>query len=138
MDDLIVIILTLLIGAAGAIGQLKKKKQEQGAPKEPKSGGDIWDLFNEEIFPQEPVIENETVPMVEEYEEENDEVYKEEFEPYINEQKYEFKARNEGGKIIEQQSEPKTRSVKNEIKTKEKFSLRKAVIYSEILNRKYN
>jgi hypothetical protein len=126
-------LLTLLIGAAGAIGQLKKKKEGQGKPDQPKTGGDLWDLFNEEIFPEQPKAKTEPGMVPEEYEDE----YVEEYEPYENEQKYEFKPVNEGGKIIENKTTPKTPVIKNEIRAKEKFSLRKAVIYSEILNRKY-
>ncbi len=132
MDDLIVILLTLIIAAAGAIGQLKKKKKEMpGAPDEQKTGGDIWDMFTEEVFPE--AASTETIPVSEELEEE----YEEKYEPYINEQKYDFKADNEGGNIITKESKPETKSIKKRFTVKEDFSLRKAVIYSEILNRKY-
>ena len=53
MDDLVVIILTLLVAGAGIIGQLKKKKQISEGTGETKKVGDIWDLLKEEVFPQE-------------------------------------------------------------------------------------
>lgn len=128
MDDLVVIILTLLVAGAGIIGQLKKKKQAAQSDGEPKKGKDIWDLLGEGMFPQEQVPEQ---PAAEEIEQE-------ELEPYINEQNYRFEAKNKGGKIIEEETKPsKTTIPQTGKKIKEEFSLRKAVIYSEILNRKY-
>jgi hypothetical protein len=125
MDDLVVIILTLLIAGAGALGQLKKKKQLPEVSGEQNNTGDIWDLLREEILPQEPNVENYiNTPQ-------------EEFEPYENEQGYDFNAKNEGGKILSNdlKTEPEPEIKKEKIK--EGFSLRKAVIYSEILNTKY-
>jgi hypothetical protein len=126
MDDLVVIILTLLIAGAGAIGQIKKKKQIPVSPGEQKNPNDIWDLFRQEPF--NPVIKTEP---------EYINVEEEESEPYENEQGYQFEAINEGGVLINNDlnANPKPGEVipnKNE-----RFSLRKAVIYSEILNRKY-
>ena len=129
MDDLIVIILTLIIAGAGVIGQLRKKKQQSELPEGQKNSGDIWDLLNDGIFPEEDKNEPESVPT--EYVEEPESV------PYVNEQKYNFEPENEGGGSINKTPIRKSDEVKQEIKTKEKFSLRKAVIYSEILNRKY-
>jgi len=126
MDDLVVIILTLIIAGAGAIGQLKKKKQATSVPGEQKKPENIWDLFKEEAFPQAPQTEQEY------YMDEEPESI-----PYENEQGYKFEPKNEGGVIInnEVKTEP---SIKDSIKgNKEGFSLRKAVVYSEILNRKY-
>jgi hypothetical protein len=126
MDDLIVIILTLLIAGAGAIGQIKKKKQIPVAPEEPINPENIWDLFREETL----LPERKTEP-------EYFEVEHQESEPYENEQGYNFAASNEGGILFKK--EVKIQPVTKEIteKRKEKFPLRKAVIYSEILNRKY-
>jgi hypothetical protein len=127
MDDLIVIILTLIIAGAGAIGQMKKKKQAQtpvDAQKDPES---IWDLFNQEVFPQAQQAEPEYY-----IDEEQPESV-----PYENEQGYQFDSKNEGGVIINKQEKTQP-ATKDRIKGKtEGFSLRKAVIYSEILNRKY-
>jgi hypothetical protein len=126
MDDLIVIILTLIIAGAGAIGQMKKKKQATSAPGKQKNSDNIWDMFKEEVFQQE--AHNETEYYIDEAPESI---------PYENEQGYKFDSKNEGGVIIDKLAKANP-SVKNSIKErKEGFSLRKAVIYSEILNRKY-
>ncbi len=127
MDDLVVIILTLIIAGAGVIGQLKKKKQLDAAPhNEQKNPENIWELFREEAFPSVPQEEPDYLI-----------VEQQESEPYENEQGYKFEAKNEGGVLIN--SDLKTETGTQEIipKKKEGFSLRKAVIYSEILNRKY-
>jgi hypothetical protein len=127
MDDLVVIILTLLIAGAGVFGQLKKKKQLDSAPpEEQKNPENIWDLLREEAFPSVQKEEHEYLI-----------VEPQESEPYENEQGYKFEAKNEGGKLIN--NELKTETPAQEIikKRKEGFSLRNAVIYSEILNRKY-
>ena len=126
MDDLIVIILTLLIAGAGAIGQIKKKKQIPVAGEEQKTPENIWDLFREETLLPEPKTEPEYFEMEQQ-----------ESEPYENEQGYNFAANDEGGTLIKKGIE--IQPVAKEIvqKRREKFPLRKAVIYSEILNRKY-
>ena len=48
MDDLIIIILTLIFAAAGVFGQLKKKaaEKEKGVPeKEPETPDNFWDFL---------------------------------------------------------------------------------------------
>jgi hypothetical protein len=126
MDDLVVIILTLLIAGAGVIGQIKKKKQITVASEEPKTPENIWDLFREETLLPELKTEPEYFEMEQQ-----------ESEPYENEQGYSFEASTEGGTLIKK--ETKIQPVVKETiqQKKEKFPLRKAVIYSEILNRKY-
>jgi len=126
MDDLIVIILTLLIAGAGVIGQLKKKKQMIATPEKPQNPENIWDLFREETLLPNLKTEPEYF-----------EVDQPESEPYENEQGYNFAANNEGGKLIQKKVENQPVVKETTEKKKEKFPLRKAVIYSEILNRKY-
>jgi hypothetical protein len=122
MDDLVVVIITLLIAGAGAIGQIKKKREIPVAPGVQKNPKNIWDLFKQEAFA--PVINKEPEYFVED---------REESKPSENEQGYKFEANSEGGTLINIQP-----AVNNTVtKKKEKFPLRKAVIYSEILNRKY-
>ncbi len=126
MEDLVVIILTLLIAGAGAIGQMKKKKQATAIPGGQKNPENIWELFKQDAFPQTPQTEPEY------YVDEQPES-----EPYENEQGYKFEPKNEGGIIINNEVKPQP-TIKDSIpEKKEVFSLRKAVIYSEILNRKY-
>lgn len=126
MDDLVVVILTLLIAGAGAIGQMKKKKQIPAETGEPKTPEDIWELIKAEAFPQKHYSE----PAFKEIE-------KEESVPYVNEQGYKFEAKNEGGLLVKNDMKAQSPVAKNTAKEKIKFPLRKAVIYSEILNRKY-
>ena len=126
MDDLVVIILTLVIAGAGVIGQMKKKKQATSVPGEQKKPENIWDLFKEGAFQQAPQFEPQHY-----IDEEPESI------PYENEQGYKFEAKNEGGLILNHRVKAKP-IIKEAIKEKkEEFSLRKAVIYSEILNRKY-
>jgi hypothetical protein len=126
MDDLVVIILTLLIAGAGAIGQIKKKKQIPVATEEPKNPENFWDLFREEAFVPQPKTEPEYFK-----------IEQEESEPYENKQEYKFDAKNEGGTLFNNELKIQPATNKAITKRKEKFPLRKAVIYSEILNRKY-
>ncbi|KAF0237546.1 MAG: hypothetical protein FD181_1784 [Prolixibacteraceae bacterium] len=126
MDDLIVIIMTILIAGAGAIGQLKKKKQIPVAAEEPKNPENIWDLFREETLLPERNTGHEYFEMGQQ-----------ESEPYENEQGYNFAATDEGGTLIKKEVKIQPVVKRTTQKNKEKFSLRKAVIYSEILNRKY-
>lgn len=126
MDDLIVVILTLIIAGAGAIGQIKKKKQMPVNEIEPNNPENIWDLFRKETLL--PILKTEP-----EYFEEGHE----ESEPFENEQGYNFASKEEGGRLINNVTKNQPLGKVSELKDKEKFSLRKAVIYSEILNRKY-
>jgi hypothetical protein len=126
MDDLVVIILTLLIAGAGVIGQLKKKKHIPVDPEAQKNPENFWDLFKQETFPSVPRDEPE-------YEE----LELEKPVPYVNEQNYKFNAKNEGGALISNKIKKETPAQEIIKKKEERFSLRKAVIYSEILNRKY-
>jgi hypothetical protein len=126
MDDLIVVILTLLVAGAGAIGQLKKKKEVPVAPGVQKTPEDIWDLFKQETFAPELKTEPEYFN-----------IDSEESGPSANEQGYNFEAEKEGGTLITNQLNIQPAVNETTTKKKEKFPLRKAVIYSEILNRKY-
>lgn len=136
MDDLIAVILTLIIAGAGALGQIKKKKQMPVATEEPKNPENIWELFRDENL----IPELKTEPDYTEIVEDESVLYKYEQPesiPYDNEQDYKFEANNEGGTIINQELVSNPITTKGISKKKEKFPLRKAVIYSEILNRKY-
>lgn len=127
MDDLVAIILTLVFVAIGAFGQMKKKKKlipETESNNDTKD--DIWGLF-------------EKVTGFENYREDpygNTEVVAKEPGPAVNEQNYSFKATDEGGSVIEKESQIK-KSIVRKNAIRENFSLKQAVIYNEILNRKY-
>jgi len=129
MDDLIVLILTLVIGVIGVVGQIKKKKRQSAdGPKEKEPG--FWDMLEEEIEMETAPQPNrgrqpEAVPVVEPQEKN--------VKP-----KYEFTTENKG-KSISSDKYAKTRkvSITKEKIRKTKFPLKKAIIYSEILNGKY-
>lgn len=125
MDDTIVIILTLLVAVIGAVGQIKKKNRQQTVTEENEPVNDFWDIINQEA--DDVAERNETV------------INKETFQAEVP-----ITEKNEPGfsAINENTDEKKAmqRKVPSAMKrtfTKKDFSLRKAVIYSEILNRKY-
>lgn len=127
MDDLVAIILTLVFVGIGAFGQMKKKKKlipETESNNDTKD--DIWGLFEKvtgfENYRQDPYG--------------NTEVVAKEPGPAVNEQNYSFKATDEGGSVIEKESQIKKSIVRKNV-IRENFSLKQAVIYNEILNRKY-
>lgn len=131
MEDYFVIILTLIIAVVGALNRKKKKK----APKAPVAEGveqssDFWDTIlnqQEEQFVEEPVDEYiEPEPVVEKYKQ------------AVEKQKYSFKAANEGMSNIPDTTKMKPKRKKKVMIEGEEFSLKKAVIYSEIMNRKYS
>jgi hypothetical protein len=126
MDDLIVVILTLIFAGIGAYGQINKKKKLAVEPEKSKIQEDFWDLFNQNTF-----FENQTKKTPQ-----PTEVFVEETGPAINEQGYSFKAADEGGSMIEADKQELKRIVRKS-GLKENFSLKQAVIYNEILNRKY-
>jgi len=129
MDDLVVIILTLIVAVVGTIGQIKKKKQAEnapvGVPGNQNQTEDFWDVVDDKLDFDEKEIEISEPAKREEVKIEN--------KPY-----YQFKAKNEGSSILNDDlTKGKFGEVSNS-KHRKNFSLRKAVIYSEILNRKYN
>jgi hypothetical protein len=121
MNDLIVIILTLLVAVAGVFGQIKKKKDETTTPASPENGENFWDILeNEPEFQAENTFAEQ-----EEIRESNPPIFTipktvEKNQPSIQHEK------NTAVEL----------PIKEAIK-KEKISLRKAVIYSEILHNKY-
>ena len=132
MDDLIIIILTLVILVIGAFGQMKKKRVPQTENQQPGKPMDFWDFL--EMNDKAPENEN-TVPQPTETIEE---VNIPKAEPAAMEVDFE-----EGSPVFENKINPTEEmgmQEKNSKKSKlmESFSLKKAVIYSEILNRKYN
>lgn len=131
MEDYIVIILTLVIAVVGALNSKKKKK----ALKVPVAEGveqpsDFWDTIlnqQEEEFDEEPVADYiEQEPVVEKYKQ------------AVEKPKYSFTAANEGMSNIPDTKKTKVRRRRKVMIEGEEFSLKKAVIYSEIMNRKYS
>jgi uncharacterized protein YneF (UPF0154 family) len=129
MEDYIVIILTIIILIVGAVGRNKRKNIEQPANDEPAVSDNLWGLMDElGLQPTQQQIE--TI-------EEQVEIIR---DPYEN-PSYDFTAKEEGASAFknkEQKKAAQSDKIKKEENIKsERFSLRKAVIYSEILNRKY-
>ena len=127
MDDLIVIILTIIIVVAGAIGQIKKKPVQDAKVKdnEPRDDDDIW------LLPGETkTVETEGQTVRNSIDEQK------EVKMADNLQSYKFK-----DDYTTLSSKPDKKSEFEKIAAtqvkKNKFPLRKAVIFSEILNRKY-
>lgn len=134
MDDLIVIILTLIIAGIGALGQLKKKKQTQSGSEENKNApGSFWDLIQgeSEFIRQEDVSEFEEP----EFESKTDLDVQEE----VQKRKPAYSFDGDGEGLSEVENDVVKTAGKSKLKSGvlADFSLRKAVIYSEILNRKY-
>ncbi|MFW5822486.1 MAG: hypothetical protein ACOCU7_03775 [Tangfeifania sp.] len=140
MDDLIVIILTLVFAAAGIFGQMKKKQAagqaenqpEPPADSEPEGPGNFWDFLDAEpeYMQQAPVA---GTPQQEQ------QVQAAEKKPVaVKKPVPKIIAENEDSSIYSNDltSDGKVEKTKKDF-SKERFPLRKAVIYSEILNRKY-
>ena len=126
MDDLIVVILTLAVAGIGILGQLKKKKQAAAGTNQPKQPDSFWDLIKGGA--EFPVQEEE----IESYEEED-------AEPIISPEPAYQKINSNPKKISKKDAYAIKKSTGKKVRSKtlEGFSLRKAVVYSEILNRKY-
>jgi hypothetical protein len=129
MDDLIVIILTLIVAGVGVLGQLKKKKQAQtGSESNKKATNSFWDLIQGETdFNQQGVKSD--------FEETDFDNQQEEV--LVKKPVYGFDRKKDKELEIERDIKETTRKSKIKSGVMNDFSLRKAVIYSEILNRKY-
>ena len=126
MDDIVVIILTLLVAVIGIVGQTKKqRKTVRQQPKSGKSPQNIWDLLEAQMAPEQQKYEPEA--------EQDDDI----LDVIPDTPVYDFDANSEGKSVIKENAESVTSVEEIKKPKKEKFPLRKAVIYSEILNRKY-
>lgn len=125
MDDIIVIILTLIFIVASIFGQKKKRKPipETEAEQQP-AGDNFWDMLNEEWKEARQTDSPSQQKPVEKQEQTN-----------MDSKPYTIHPEKEGAKTVAQKPK-KTKTAISKIK-KKKFPLREAVIYSEILNRKY-
>lgn len=126
MDDLIVIILTIIIAGVGVLGQLKKKKLAAADSGQPKQSENFWDLLEGE---DEILDQREDPDFVE--------VKRAQLVKDVNVSSSRDKAKKEASSNLNYGLTKKSLKLKKKQKTIKAFSLRKAVIYSEILNRKY-
>lgn len=138
MDDLIVIILTLVFAVAGVLGQMKKKKKFAGDEGQQEASDSILDMFKEELG-----INDETQPQY--YEDPVEVPVKQEVKEKkvekvssVDYSRYQFRSENEGTSEISQEAPKVEKREKISAGIRKDFTLRKAVIYSEILNRKYD
>ena len=129
MDDLVVIILTLIVAVIGIIGQTKKRKTTGQPPQTQtgKSPQNFWDMLESQMDP-----EMQSVEMDPDFPEEDEQV---DVVPETIE--YKFEAINEGISEFKEIDDQEIQVNDTSKAKKEKFPLKKAVIYSEILNRKY-
>lgn len=129
MDDIVVIILTLLVVLVGILNKKKKKNQLQApVAEQANEPSDFWDMIMDE-----KKVNRDTITDLDEPEPEHAEVEKPEIEP-----SYQFSGENEGVPQVEEKMEAIPKNRKRVLIEGEEFSLRKAVIYSEIMNRKYS
>lgn len=135
MDDLLIIILTLIFAAVGIFGQSKKRKaqqENQPVPKpQPEEPDNFWDFLEKESpKPQQPGDESQTEQT---YRQRHQETEKETPVPVQKVQPSKMDSSIYSTDLTGKNDVTKQQKPKSKIG----FSLRKAVIYSEILNRKY-
>ncbi|WP_319479546.1 hypothetical protein [uncultured Draconibacterium sp.] len=128
MDDIVVIILTLIVALFGI---LNKKRKKNATPGESAPGvgsaPDFWEMLmddNKDVpgQPQPQVVQEEV----------KEEEPVQEVRPSFQ---YSTEARKSAS--LKRKEEQAKKSKKKSLILGEKFSLKKAVIYSEIINRKY-
>lgn len=130
MDDIIVIILTLIVALFGILNNKKKKNANQSMAAETSNEpSGFWDM----IMDGGNNVQEANIPEYVEPEPEEEEIK----EP-VMQSKYRFSASNKGSSDIKDELKKVVVQKKGVTIDGEEFSLRKAVIYNEILNRKYS
>ena len=128
MDDIVVIILTLIVALFGILNKTRKKN---AAPGESASGAgsaqDFWEMLMDD---------NENVPPQSQQQVVRDEVVEEKPEKEAR-PAYQYSAEGKKSTPLKRKEQPAKKTKKQSLLLGEKFSLKKAVIYSEIINRKY-
>lgn len=131
MDDLIIILLTILVAVVGALNQRKKKREgQQPASEDAGQPTDFWEMIMQH---------EEQPPAYQMMPQQEEEVYDEAID-VVPEAKpvYSFKADAEGSsEVVEKKVILQRQQKKPVLIDGEEFSIRKAIIYSEIMNRKY-
>lgn len=128
MDDIVVIILTLIVAVFGILNKKRKKNAAPGesAPSADNSS-DFWEML---------MGDNEDVPRQPQPQEVLDGMLEEEPVQEIR-PAYQHIAEARKSAPLKRKVEQPKKSKKKSLILGEKFSLKKAVIYSEIINRKY-
>ena len=128
MDDIVVIILTLIVAVFGILNKTRKKS---AAPGESASGTgsaqDFWEMLMDD---------NEDVPRPTQPQEVLDEMVEEEPVQEVR-PAYQYSTEVRKSAPLRRKVEQPKKTKKKSLILGEKFSLKKAVIYSEIINRKY-
>lgn len=128
MDDIVLIILTLVVAVIGILNkQRKKNAAQQPAPQGNKQASGFWDLIMDNDDNQEDEVVDSLEP----------EVIVDDFEKARNRAQYSFVPSSEGSSMSNPEAKVIHKKSKKVVVVGEAFSLRKAVIYNEILNRKY-
>nr|WP_319572983.1 hypothetical protein [uncultured Draconibacterium sp.] len=128
MDDILVIILTLIVAVFGILNKKRKKNATPGVSA-PQTGStqDFWEMLMDEdkdvSTPQRPQFVQD---------EEVEEEPAQEVHPA-----FQFSTEARRSVPLKRQMQRAKKSKKQSLILGEKFSLKKAVIYSEIINRKY-
>ncbi len=136
MDDSIVIILTLIIAGVGLFGKLKKKKPVQSGSQNSTPSETFWDLIQGNQNLQTSTTNPELFDEME-YAEENEPVTEPQ-QKTVTSPTSQFTQENKGAYDIPDNLKQEVKNPQLKSKLRENFSLREAVIYSEILNRKYS
>jgi hypothetical protein len=123
MDDIIVLILTLIFIVAGVFGQIKKRQlPPESSEKAPSSADNFWEILGYEKNGADPV---------------NEGIHLQPVEKAVKEDRFHTTGNAMKGEFTRNLSESTTVTESMKVKRKKAFPLKKAVIYSEILNRKY-
>jgi hypothetical protein len=127
MDDIIVIILTLVVAVVGVLNQNKKKKAAQQASGGKTQSPDIWDML---VSEQEIEEEKEQRYLQNELSVEDNEVsLAKTGNAFVSVREASFFAPKDVKKVVKEKKRLRVDGGK--------FSLKKAIVYNEILNRKY-
>ncbi len=133
MEDYIYIIIAIVLSIFGAINNKKKKAQQQALEEEqetpPKSRSVLEELLDDPFFQSEEA--EQPVPQVIEP------ITPPPKEKPVFEKRISFKTPLRETEKREPMMQPMERSTKIRNSIRSDFSLKKAVIYNEILNRKY-
>jgi len=136
MEDYLVIIITLIVAVVGALSRKKKKTVAQApVTGKAKSSSNFWDMIMDEQGGDiEPVYEYEESPS----QNADPEPVVQEYGVPAREASYAFSVSDEGESTIHTEIKTIKKKKRKVTIDGEEFSLKKAVIYSEIMNRKYS
>ncbi|WP_163325027.1 hypothetical protein [Draconibacterium mangrovi] len=128
MDDIVVIILTLIVAVFGILNKTRKKNATPGeAAPSTGSAQDFWEM----LMDDNKDVPGQSQPQVV-YEEVEETEPVQEVRPA-----FQYSAEVRKSAPLKRKEEETKKSKKKSLILGESFSLKKAVIYSEIINRRY-